>query len=106
LTGLALWLRFGALRGKTLRRTVFEQLESPGTKTYTEDEVRELMSAFQDVGIRQVFSPGDLLLNQPSARFGSGFYRLVWKLYPRWLLKRVAKHWGLFLLIEGKKPAS
>ncbi|HEX4486299.1 MAG TPA: class I SAM-dependent methyltransferase [Terriglobales bacterium] len=106
LTGLSLWLRYGALRGKSLRRTVYEQLESPGTKTYTEDEARVLMNSFQDVTVRQVFSPGDLLQHEPSARFSSGFYRMVWKLYPRWLLEKIAASWGLFLLIEGKKPAA
>jgi ubiquinone/menaquinone biosynthesis C-methylase UbiE len=105
LTGLSLWLRYGALRGKSLRRAVYDHLESPGTKTYTQAEVRSLMSAFENVTLRQVFSPGDLLLHEPSQRFRSPFYRLVWKLYPRWLFRIIARRWGLFLLIEGKKPA-
>ena len=104
LTGLALWLRYGVLHGKSLRQTVYEQLESPGTKTYTLAEVRSLMADFEKVTLRQAFSPGDLLLNRPSARFNSRFYRLIWMLYPRWLLKRIAGSWGLFVLIEGRKP--
>jgi ubiquinone/menaquinone biosynthesis C-methylase UbiE len=106
LTGLSLWLRYGLLQGKSLRRTVYDSLESPGTKTYTQAEIRSLMNAFEDLRMRQVFSPGDLLLHQPSERFRSFFYRFVWRLYPRWLLGKIAKRWGLFLLIEGKKPVS
>lgn len=105
LTGLSLWMRYGMLRGKSLRRSVYDHLESPGTKTYTLSEARSLMQAFEEVTVQQVFSPGDLLLNKPSERFNSFFYGVVWKLYPRWLLKRIAKRWGLFLLIEAKKPA-
>jgi ubiquinone/menaquinone biosynthesis C-methylase UbiE len=104
LTGLMLWARYGALQGKSLRRSVYDHLESPGTKTYTVEEARSLMSGFEEVEIRQVFSPGDLLLHKASERYRSVFYSFIWKIYPRWLLKRVASRWGLFLLIEGKKP--
>ena len=103
-TGLMLWLRYGILR-KSLRNTVYQYLESPGTKTYTHADVRALMSDFEDLQLRQVFSPGDLLLNQPSARYQSGFYRLVWKFFPRTLVRTLGRKWGLFLLITGKKPA-
>jgi hypothetical protein len=48
----------------------------------------------------QVFSPGDLLLNRPSARFQSSLYRLAWRLYPRALVKKMGRRWGLFLLIS------
>jgi len=43
---------------------------------FTQDEARGMMSSFQNVTIRQVFSPGDLLLNQPSARFRSPIFGL------------------------------
>ena len=61
LSGLLLWFRYGMLRGKSLRQTVYEQLESPGTKTYTRGEAGALMSQpasrFENVSMRQVFSP-------------------------------------------------
>ena len=104
LTGPMLWLRYGALRGKSIRQTVYEHLESPGTKTYTKAEIPSLMEGFENLVIRQVFSPGDLLLHQPSARYQSPVYRLAWKLYPRFLAKNFGRSWGLFLLISGKKP--
>src|SRR5436189_83951 len=83
-TGMMLWLRYGGWRGKSMRRTVFDHLESPETKTYTKAEGRALMQGFESVDIQQgfesvdiqqgfesvdiqqVFSPGDLLLNAPS----------------------------------------
>ena len=83
LTGAMLWLRYGVLGGKSLRRAVYDHLESPGTKSYTKAEVRTMMAGFEDIRIKQVFSPGDLLLNLPSYRFQSWPYRLGWKLYPR-----------------------
>jgi ubiquinone/menaquinone biosynthesis C-methylase UbiE len=103
LTGAMLWLRYGLLRGKSLRRAVYDHLESPGTKTYTQAEARSLMAGFEDLAMWQVFSPGDLLLNRPSARFQSPVYRLAWRLYPRTLARRFGRSWGLFLLISGRK---
>jgi SAM-dependent methyltransferase len=105
ITGAMLWLRYGFLRGKSLRQSVFDHLESPGTKTYTRSEALALFKSFTNVQTRLVFSPGDLLLNQPSARFQSGFYKLMWRVFPRWLVRRFSQNWGLFLLITAEKPA-
>jgi SAM-dependent methyltransferase len=103
MTGLLLWLRYGVLRGKSLRQSVYDHLESPGTKTYTREEAVALMQGFRDVRVRLVFSPGDLLVHQASAQFQSAFYRLIWKIYPRWLVKRLAGTWKLFLLVTATK---
>src|SRR6185437_16695408 len=105
LTGLMLWLRYGIRRGQSVQSCVFERLESPGTKTFTRDEVLSLMSKFGDVRVRQVFSPGDLLLHSPSARFQGRGYQLLWKLFPRRVVRALAKPLGLFLLITATKPA-
>jgi ubiquinone/menaquinone biosynthesis C-methylase UbiE len=102
-TGFLLWLRYGILRRKSLRQSAYDHLESPGTKTYTREEAFSLMQGFRDVDARLVFSPGDLLLHQPSARFQSALYRFVWKVYPRRLVKRIAGKWGLFLLVTATK---
>ena len=104
LTGIMLWLRYGIWRGKSIWQCVYEHLESPGTKTFTRNEISELMRDFENVIIDQVFGPGDLLLNEPSLRFIGKTYRLLWKLFPRALVSRVGKRWGLFLLIRGRKP--
>jgi len=105
LTGAMLWLRYGVFRGKSLRHAVYDHLESPGTKTFAQPEVRSMAAGFEDIVMRQVFSPGDMLLNLPSTRFQSPLYRLVWKLYPRGLARKLGRRWGLFLLISGRKPA-
>jgi len=103
-TGAMLWLRYGLLSGKSLRQSVLEHLESPGTKSYTKQEARQLMTAFRDVQVRVEFSPGDLLLHQPSQKFQAPSYRLLWKIFPRRLIRRFTRRWGLFLLITASKP--
>ena len=105
MTGIMLWLRYGIWRGQSIRRCVYERLESPGTKTYTTGEVISMMRDFEDVGIEQVFSPGDLLLHKPSPRFERPAYRLIWKLFPRRLVRKLGHKWGLFLLITARKPS-
>ncbi len=105
LTGLMLWLRYGIWKGRSIRQCVYEQLESPGTKTYTKPEVLALMNKFENVGIRQEFSPGDLLLHRPSARFRGRAYQFMWKAFPRTLVRAFGKRLGLFLLITAEKPS-
>jgi ubiquinone/menaquinone biosynthesis C-methylase UbiE len=105
ITGAMLWLRYGLLRGKSLRQSVFDHLESPGTKSYTRTEAVALFKSFTNLQTRLVFSPGDLLLIEPSERFESAFYKLIWKVFPRSLVSRFGQSWGLFLLIGGEKPA-
>jgi SAM-dependent methyltransferase len=103
ITGAMLWLRYGIFRGNSLRQSVFDHLESPGTKTYTRTDALLLLDGFRDVTMQVVFSPGDLLLHQPSARFQSRFYRTVWKFFPRRLVRILGRRWGLFLLITATK---
>jgi ubiquinone/menaquinone biosynthesis C-methylase UbiE len=107
LTGLMLWLRYGIWKGRSIRQCVYEQLESPGTKTFTQREVLAIMtlSRFENVSIRQEFSPGDLLLHKPSARFQGRMYQFAWKVFPRSLIRLLGKRFGLFLLITARKPA-
>jgi len=106
LTGFMLWLRYGWLRGNSLRQAVYDHLESPGTKSYTQKEARAMLQGFEEVEFRQAFSPGDLLLNEPSARFQGLVYRIIWRLYPRFLIRTFGDKWGLFLLICARKPAA
>lgn len=103
-TGAMLWARYGMFRGKSLRQCVFDHLESPGTKSYTPEEAMELFAGFENVGIRVEFSPGDLLLHEPSERYRGFWYGMVWKLFPRFLIRKIGRKWGLFLLISAIKP--
>jgi SAM-dependent methyltransferase len=104
LTGTMLWLRYGWARGKSLRKAVYDHLESPGTNSYTDDEAQRLLEGFEHTELRREFSPGDLLLNAPSARFRGAFYRMIWKMYPRSLVRAFGRRFGLFLLISAQKP--
>jgi ubiquinone/menaquinone biosynthesis C-methylase UbiE len=104
-TGFMLWLRYGLWRAESVRQCVYDRLESAGTKTFTTAEVRGMMANFENVAIEQVFSPGDLLVHKPSAKFESPVYRLAWKFFPRTLLRKLGRRWGLFLLITGHKPS-
>jgi len=105
-TGFMLWLRYGFLRGKSLRQSVHDHLESPGTKSYTREEGRSMLQGFDQIEFQQVFSPGDLLLNEPSQRFQSLAYRIIWRLFPRFLVRAFGMKLGLFLLISARKSAA
>ena len=104
---LMLWVRYGLLAGKpgrSLYDVVFHHLESPGTKTYSDAETRRLFAGFTDITLTRELSPGDLLLNKPSARYQGAAYRMVWSLYPRFLIRPLGSRFGLFVLIRGRKP--
>lgn len=105
ITAIMLWLRYGIWRRQSVRECAFKRLESPGTKTFTRDDVLHLTRNFENVRIQQVFSPGDLLLHEPSSRFRAWYYRLLWKIFPRAFIRSFAKRLGLFLLITATKIA-
>jgi ubiquinone/menaquinone biosynthesis C-methylase UbiE len=104
LTGLMLWLRYGLFRGQSIREAVYRHLESPGTKCFSKTEIRSMMKGFEHLSIQVAFSPGDLLLNQPSVRFRFPVYRLIWKLYPRRPMRSLGRRLGLCLLVSAAKP--
>lgn len=108
-TGFLLWTRHHLMKGKVWkspRKAIFDFLESPGTKAYTVREAREMMQrvGFQNVDLRTKLCPGDLLTIKPSKKYQGAFYKLVWKLYPKWLVRALGDRFGLELLIEGAKP--
>jgi ubiquinone/menaquinone biosynthesis C-methylase UbiE len=107
-TGLILWVRYCLFTGrffKSPRWAIYRQLESPGTKAYTIREMRRLLekNGFVNVKLYTKLGFGDLLLNKPSKKYQSRFYRLIWKLYPRWLIKLFGDKYGFLLFIEANK---
>ena len=105
-TGLNLWALHCAAKGKpwkTPRQAIFEHLESPGTKAYTEGEVHDLLSDFAWVRIEDALLGGDLLAMRPSDKYDRFPFSLVWKYYPRQLIERYGKRLGLGMLIEASK---
>ena len=109
MTGWLLWARFCFLTGKwfkTPRAAIFDHLESPGTKAYTIAEMRAMLKGvgFTNSNIYSKLVFGDLLLNERSDKYQSSIYALIWKLYPRWLVRMLGDKYGLFLFIEARKP--
>ena len=87
----------------SLKWAVYHHLESPGTKTYTFKEARALFSRFSQATFRSQLSHGDLLLMRPSERYSGLLNRVLWRFYPRWLVRSSGNQLGLGLLIEAHK---
>jgi len=107
--GLMLYARCGLGRGKfwmTMKQAIFSDLESPGTKAYTLQEARSLLvkAGFEKITVSAKLSPGDLLTIKPSRKYASPLYRLIWRLYPRWLVRLTGDRYGLGLLMDAQKP--
>jgi SAM-dependent methyltransferase len=100
-----LWVVHGLLKLRPFqspRAIVFQHLESPGTKTYTRQQARELFAAFSRVHVHTRLGSGDLLLMRPSAKY-AGWATTAWRLYPRSLIRLIGHGLGLFLLIKAVK---
>jgi SAM-dependent methyltransferase len=103
------WLRYGLLSGRwrSLRAAVADNVESPGTQVLSIEETRHLVgSAFKgrDIEIRTFLGAGDLLTQIPSAKYQGAFWRLVFRFYPRWLVRAVAGHrFGTVMTVRVRK---
>lgn len=106
LVGYMLWLRYALLSGRpwtTLAEIYSQHLESPGTKAYTRAQARRMFSAFSRVEIRTVLTHGDLLQSQAGQRHEGAVLSIARRVWPRALLRRVARNHGLFMLITATK---
>jgi ubiquinone/menaquinone biosynthesis C-methylase UbiE len=106
LTGYMLWARYGLLVGRPFRslsNIYANHLESPGTKAYTSEEARVMFGRFSQVTVRTQLSFGDLLQGAVGQRHRGMLLTVANKLWPRWLLKRIFKNHGGYLLIEAKR---
>lgn len=105
LIGLMLWTRYALLKGRpftSLSEIYSKHLESPGTKAYTPAEAAQLFAG-ADVKTAVVLTHGDLLESSAGQRHRGLALTFAKALWPRWLLRRVARNYGLFLLIDGRK---
>lgn len=105
-TGFNLWALHCAAKGRpwvTPRQAIYEHLESPGTKAYTDDEARGLMSEFREVTIDAALLGGDLLAMRASEKYDRPLHKAIWRLYPRALIGRFGRRLGLGMLIEAVK---
>ena len=106
LVGAMLWLRYALARGRplmSLTQVYATQLESPGTKAYTQRQAARLFGGACNVVTRVELTHGDLLESGVGQRHRGPVLLLAKLLWPRWLLRRAAKSFGLFLLISGTK---
>jgi hypothetical protein len=106
LTGYMLWVRYGLMRGRPwcgLEYIYANFLESPGTKAYTVDEVRQLFGQFSQVCIAPQVNYGDLLQSEVGRRHRGPLLSVGKKIWPRWLIRRLLKRRGLYLLITAVK---
>ncbi len=107
LVGLMLWLRYGLGRGKPFispAHIYATYLESPGTKAYTCQQAKALFSGASNLVTRVELTHGDLLDSGAGQRHTGRVLSIARKIWPCWLLRHVAKNFGLFLLISGTKP--
>jgi SAM-dependent methyltransferase len=106
LVGLMLWLRYGLARGRpltSLSEIYATHLESPGTKAYTCREAARLFAGASHVVTRVELTHGDLLASGAGQRHEGRVLAIARRIWPRWLLRRVAGRFGLFLLVSGTK---
>jgi ubiquinone/menaquinone biosynthesis C-methylase UbiE len=104
--GLMLWLRYGLLRGSpftSLQSIYSRYLESPGTKAYTNREARRLFNGFSRVTISTQLSAGDTLDGASGQRHSGATLELARRIWPRPLIKRFLRGFGLFLLVDAVK---
>ncbi|MBI4994747.1 methyltransferase domain-containing protein [Candidatus Peregrinibacteria bacterium] len=107
-TGFLLWIQHCLLKGKFWRGpkwAIFHHLESPGTKAYTKASAREMLTkiGFKNIHLKTKLCAGDLLKIKPSKKYQSAVYKIIWKLYPRWIVKAFGDRFGLDLLIMANK---
>ena len=106
LVGLMLWLRYGLARGRpftSMAEIYATYLESPGTKAYTCREAARLFTGASNVVTRVELTHGDLLESSAGQRHEGQVLAIARRIWPRWLLRRVAGRFGLFLLVSGTK---
>lgn len=106
LVGLMLWARYGLLAGRPntgLAEIYARHLESPGTKAFTPREARALFDGWSACRISTVLTHGDLLESEAGQRHRGPLLFVARRLWPRWLLRRLAPSAGLFMLIDARK---
>jgi len=108
------WMLYGPLRGNLAspRRIVFDHVESPGTKSFTEQEVREMLVrtagdglAAESIKLRPHLASSDLLTFELSEKYRERKWQIIRSIYPRALVKRlIGDRFGFFMTVEASKP--
>lgn len=104
--GYMLWLRYALLRARpftSLDEIYARHLESPGTKAYSIDDARRLMSRFEDVRVKTHLTHGDLLTSEAGQRHRGALLTTAKKLWPRRAIRTFFPSHGLFMTIDARK---
>jgi|HubBroStandDraft_1064217.scaffolds.fasta_scaffold130383_2 ubiquinone/menaquinone biosynthesis C-methylase UbiE len=107
------WMLYGPFKGNFIgpRKVIFDNVESPGTKSFTEAEVKEMLSACDPAAatdaslkIRTYLASPDLLSFGLSEKYQGLKWRVIQQIYPRGLVKLLAgDRFGTFMTIEATK---
>jgi len=106
--GAMLWLRYALFRLRpflSLSQVYWQYLESPGTKAYSTPAAAALLSQFEEVDVHTELTHGDLLTSGAGQRHAGLALRMARFVWPRWMIRKLLPHWGLFMLIHARKPA-
>jgi len=108
LVGPMLWLRYGLLSGRCFRSLddiYFHHLESPGTKCYDVGAARRMVAntGFSECTIRVQLTHGDLLQGAVGQRHRGFLLDMAKRLWPRFILRKLAAEYGHYLLIEARR---
>lgn len=104
--GWLLWMRYALMAGRPFRPLAdvySKHLESPGTKAFSVEEVREMFHAFTGVETFVHLSGGDLMLGAAGQRHAGPLLTVARSVWPRGMVRRMLPHRGLFLLIEATR---
>ena len=67
------------------------------------NEERQMLDNFSEVQIKTELGPGDLLEGAVGQRHNTPLLLLAKQIWPRKLIRRVAKNLGMMMLIEATK---
>ena len=108
-TGIMLWILYGLTKFKIFasqEKIIFNFLESPGTKCYSNKELKKILEGFslENVVLKKFAGTGDLLLMPPSKKYkGNLIYTIAKKVYPRFFIRKFQNIFGLALTAQAKK---
>ncbi len=107
IVGALLWVRYGLARGRpwtSLDAIYARYLESPGTKAFSPKEAKAMMlqAGFGSVSVSVELGVGDLLEGAAGQRHEGGVLHLARRLWPRSIIRRFGRRFGLALLIEAR----
>jgi ubiquinone/menaquinone biosynthesis C-methylase UbiE len=108
MVGYMLWVRYALMRLRpwlSLKYIYCNYLENYGTQAFTVAEARRLFSLFGDVMISITLSHGDLLTSEAGQRHRGPLLDIARAIWPRWLIRKLLKKHGLFMMIRAVKAS-